>query len=444
MIPCIDILSLVQEGFQFLRSVITDLQLRNLMLIATAVILQSRFNLSQVSRSWLKERSVNAFSHALMRMKINLDEAAHAYAKMLQSRYELGGGRFIIDDTLEHHSRLCRFIHGVCKHWDHVFRTHLSAQCLVFLYYCEGEWVKFPIGWRIYFKGGQKTKNDLAVELIEEALKRGFPCEVVLADSWYCVEPFIRELRRLGLKYLAEIKTNATVRIPIAKGNGKRRSRKRTKWYRTENIVSVMGRVRKQRVIGFVGDLDTGKAEKVLYELKEKICVLNALPGRHKVVYSYDAQKGTEKYLITNALNWEGVKVVREYFKRWVIEEFFRNAKQQLNMEGACVRSEQGVAIKLLLVTCVDSLFHMQIAKLVSGDSQSGPITVQSVIRLAELENAENFVQLIKSPAGERFLKKWLAQLQKDAIRKRKVKSAVEYLDQGGEVYMEEASERAA
>ena len=133
MVPCIDIIGIVREGFQFLRGVVTDLQLHNLMMIATAVILQSRFNLSQVSRSWLKEKSVNAFSHCLMKMKIDLDEAAYAYAKMLRSRYELSGGRFIIDDTMERHSKLCRFIHGVCKHWDHVFRTNVSAKCLVFL-----------------------------------------------------------------------------------------------------------------------------------------------------------------------------------------------------------------------------------------------------------------------------------------------------------------------
>lgn len=121
---------------------------------------------------------------------------------------------------------------------------------------------------------------------------------------------------------------------------------------------------------------------------------------------------------------------MKEYFQRWVIEEFFRNAKQQLNMEGASVRSEQGAAIKLFLVSCVDSLFHMEIAKLVSGHSKSEPITVQSITRLAELENVEKLVELIKSPKGNGFLKRWVAYLKENAIRKRKVKSDVVYLDQ--------------
>lgn len=430
MIPCIDLLNIVREGFQFLRGVVTDLQLNNLMMIATTVILYSRFSLSEVSRSWLKKRTVNAFSHCLKAAKFNLKEAMNAYAKMLRQSYDLKGGRFIIDDTMEHHTKLCKFIYGVCRHWDHVFRTNVSAKCLVFLYYSEGGVIKFPIGWRIYFKGGKKTKNDLALELIREGIKRGFPCGVVLADSWYCVEPFVRELRWMGLRYVLEIKTNATIREPIKKGEGKKRGRRRKRWYRKVSIIAHMKKVKRVREIGFLGDLATGKEEKILYEIKEKTCRIHALPGLHKVVYSYDPEKGTEKYLITNELTWEGVKLVKEYFHRWVIEEFFRNAKQQLNMEGACVRSEQGVTITLFLLTCVDSLCHKEIAKLVSGNLKSEPITVQSIVRLAVLENAENFVSLIKSSKGDRFLKKWIKQLKRDAIRSRKVKSEVGYLDQ--------------
>ncbi len=113
-------------------------------------------------------------------------------------------------------------------------------------------------------------------------------------------------------------------------------------------------------------------------------------------------------------------------------------------MEGASVRSEQGAAIKLFLVSCVDSLFHMEIAKLVSKRSKSEPITVQSITRLAELENVEKLVELIKSAKGNGFLKRWVAYLKENAIRKRKVKSDVVYLDQkkaeGGKEQLAKAS----
>lgn len=431
MIPTVGIVNLIAEGFEFLRGVVSNVQLRNLMMIATAVVLQSQLNLSAISRGWLHKRSVNAFSWCLSHAKIEVDELAHAYAKMLQQSYQLAGGRFIIDDTLEHHSKLCRFIHGVAKHFDHVFDTTLSAKCLVFLYYAEGALIKFPLGWRIYYKDGEKTKNELAIELIDEALGRGFRCQVVLADSWFCVEPFLRALRHRGLRYVVELKRSATVRIPIPRTPQlKRRGRPRKKWYTTVNITEYMSQESSSRVIGFRGDLENGREEQSLYEVTERIGVPNALPWKHKIVLSRDPKKQTAKYLITNELSWEALKVVTEYFRRWTIEEFFRNAKQQLNMEGACVRSEQGVALTLFLLTCIDSLFHRTIAERVSGDSHAEPITVQSVVRLAVVENAERFVKVVRSPDGRQFLDRWIEQLHREAIRNRKVNSEVDYLEE--------------
>jgi hypothetical protein len=392
--------------------------------------LHSKFNLSSISRSWLKKKTVNAFSHCLKRAKFNIDDAARAYHNMLMQHYCLQGGRFIIDDTMSKHTKLCRFIYGVCKHWDHVFNTMTAAKCLVFLYYSENGVIKFPIGWKIYFRNSNTTKNDLAIELIEEALEKGFKCSVVLADSWFCVNPFIKELQRLKLRYVLEAKTNTSVKVKIKKKETTGRGRKRKNWYTKENIVNFMKKGKNKREIGFKENLSMEKAEKLLYILKERVAILNSFSGKHKIIYSYDPKRESEKYLITNELTWEGIKIVKEYFHRWVIEEFFRNAKQQLNMEGACVRSEQGVTITLLLVSFIDSLFHKEIAKLVSKNLQSEPITVQSIVRLAEIENVENLAKLIKSPKGDAFLKKWIKHLKDNALIKRKVKSEVIYLDQ--------------
>jgi len=430
--PIVEVIGMVKDGFQFLNGIMTDLQIGNLMRLATAVIISGKFNLSGACRVWLKKRTVNALSHCLMKSKFSLNDAMKSFHKMMIESSKLQGGRFIIDDTLEHHSRLCKFIHGVFKHYDHVFHKTMPGKCLVFLYYCEGNWIKFPIGWKIYYENGEKTKNDLALELIKEALANGFVCSEVLADSWYCVNPFVSGLQKLGLIYILDCKTNATIRVKIKiKNTPGRRGRKRTKWYRTENIIDYMNKHGVERTIGFTGDIQTAKTEKVLYQIKETICQINALDGMHKIVRSYDPKKNTTKFLITNELTWEGLKVVKEYFKRWIIEEFFRNIKQQLDMEGACVRSEQGVTITLLLLTCIDALIHRKIAELASLNPQSGAITFQSVIRLAFLENAENFVEKIRSEEGNIFLNKWLSLLRKDSIINRIKKSEVVYLGLG-------------
>jgi hypothetical protein len=312
-------------------------------------------------------------------------------------------GLFIIDDTLAHHSKMCQRIFGVQKHFDHVKGINVKAICFVFLYFKCGL-IKFPLGFRIYFRNRRKTKHALAIELIKEALDNGFMCEAVLADSWYCVDPFVRKLQALGVRYILDIKTNATIDVPLRKKHTRiaKCGRKRQKWYEKENIVEYFKRrIRTRGTIGFQEDLETGKKARVLYTIKEATAKIHALKGQHKVIMTHDPVKGTTKYLITNEVTWEGVKMVRDFFERWRIEEFFENGKQLLDLEGASVRGEQGVAITTFLVSCLDALLNKEVVKLAFGNPQSAPVTVQSIVRLAELENVERFTELVRSETGK-------------------------------------------
>jgi hypothetical protein len=148
---------------------------------------------------------------------------------------------------------------------------------------------------------------------------------------------------------------------------------------------------------------------------------MKAYAGTHNVIRSYDPTRQTVKFLITNALSWEAVKVITEYSVRWVIEEFFRNAKQLLDMEGACVRSKQGVTLALFLVTYVDALLHFEVyQRSASKHSPSEPVTVQSIIRLAHLENVESFIHIVEdTEQWIPFRDRWLTVLKKHALRER-------------------------
>jgi hypothetical protein len=158
MLPCTKIIDLIEEGFKELSSELSRAQLKTMLMAATALVLGSDFNLSQMARAWLLEKSINAFWYLFNLAKIRFITIEELRLKMIQSRYgrRLRTGRFIIDDTLNHHTKLCRFIHAVFTFWDHVCGTNLKAQCLVFLYYQEEEspHVKFPIAWKIYYKQG--------------------------------------------------------------------------------------------------------------------------------------------------------------------------------------------------------------------------------------------------------------------------------------------------
>ena len=162
-----------------------------------------------------------------------------------------------------------------------------------------------------------------------------------------------------------------------------------------------------------------GKKEKILYHTKIVTARLNSIAGKHRIVQSFDPTKQTTKYLLTNELTWEDTKIISAYSHRWVIEEFFRNAKQLTDMEGATIRSEQGVTLALCLVSWIDSLLHLENYKQsTAGKLPKEPLTVPSIIRQAQYDNLQAFVDRVQKE--ENLLKKWFVVEKKHVNRKRK------------------------
>jgi transposase len=170
---------------------------------------------------------------------------------------------------------------------------------------------------------------------------------------------------------------------------------------------------------GFARDIETGKEEKVLYDLKIATTRLNAFPGKHRLVESSDPTKKTVKYLLTNQLSWNATKIVSVYSERWVIEEFFRNAKQLLDMDGVMLRSEQGITVALCLVFWLDYLRHCENYKrCTTGELPREPVTIPSIIRQAQYENLEAFIERMQT--DEDFVERWCEVEKRTIFRKRK------------------------
>ncbi|MCP4140736.1 MAG: hypothetical protein GY755_10680, partial [Chloroflexi bacterium] len=113
---------------------------------------------------------------------------------------------------------------------------------------------------------------------------------------------------------------------------------------------------------------------------------------------------------------------------RWVIEEFFRNAKQLTDMEGVTIRSEQGVATALCLVSWIDFLLHFENYKQSTAEKlPKESLTIPSIVRRAQYENLEAIVERVKREDG--FLQKWLAVEEKNIFKQRKQNKQLVLLD---------------
>ena len=169
---------------------------------------------------------------------------------------------------------------------------------------------------------------------------------------------------------------------------------------------------------GFAADKKLGKKAKVLYHTKTTNVRLNAIPGKHRIVESIDPSTNSIKYLLTNELTWESSKIITVYSYRWVIEEFFRNAKQLLDMEGVTIRSEQGLTTALCLVFYIDFILHLENCESTADNSQKEPKTIPSIVRRLQHENQVKFINKVQEDID--FVEKWIAVINANVDKKRK------------------------
>jgi hypothetical protein len=332
---------------------------------------------------------------------------------------------------MKHHTKFCKWIHGAQILFDHALGTNTKATCIIFLYYSDGAMIKFPICFRIYYQNksfmpwrnrkqiAYKTKNELAIETLRWAIDNGFPKCTVLADSWFGVEPFIKGLKKLDLSCIIEIKYTLKVRVASKELKRTKTGKVCKKQFDLVALPEFFKGLPGRKFCGFAPDAKKKKKAKVLYHTKISNVRLNSISGIHRIVESYDPQKQITKYLLTNELTWEASKTISAYSYRWVIEEFFRNAKQLTDMEGATIRSEQGVTIALCLVSWIDSLLHFENWKRSTAEKfKKEPLTVPSIVRRVQYENMEAFIERVKVDDG--FVKRWVAIEKERRDRKRK------------------------
>ena len=152
---------------------------------------------------------------------------------------------------------------------------------------------------------------------------------------------------------------------------------------------------------------------------------------KHRIVESRDPATQTSKYFLTKQLHWDATKILTVYSYRWVIEEFFRNAKQLTGMEGAMIRSEQGVTLTLCLVFWLDFLLDREnYQRSIAGKLSQEALTIPSIVRQAQYSNLEALIEKIQH--DKTFVDKWLEVVQdnRDRVRKpRKELIALEISD---------------
>jgi SRSO17 transposase len=251
-----------------------------------------------------------------------------------------GPGWLALDDTLTH--KTGKKIEGVGVFWDHSEKKYVLGHNIVTVEFVGPKGKSHPLDFRLYLKKGQcrekaiefKTKIELAQELIEYALELGLEVQGVLFDSWFASKEFIRFLHDHGLHWVTRLKSDRNVKI---KG-------------------------RYMPIGEFALTLPEESFRKIqigarVYQVFSKAVDLKGV-GQVRILISYDNEEfsGSPAFFATDQIRWEGTRIIKTYSKRWNIETFFKDSKQNLGLEDYQLRDLWGIKRHWYLIFLAYSL----------------------------------------------------------------------------------------
>ena len=191
------------------------------------------------------------------------------------------GTYLIIDDTViaKPYSKELELLSWIFSPSD---RQYLYGINVVFLLWTDGN-TRFPIGFRLWYKDGQKTKIDLVMELLKDAKKiYKITPRYVLMDSFYPAAKLVKLIRKFSWHWIAKIKSNR-----------------------------LLDGIQVQDFFNYRYGNHIGR-------FSEKIRVL--------------VVKDNDNYWATSDLSLDSIDVKRHYRYRQLIEEFFRILKSEFGL----------------------------------------------------------------------------------------------------------------
>src|SRR3972149_8577580 len=143
-----------------------------------------RFNLLYLSL-------VSGRSHDYLTRNLKKKYHLKDILKLLLSKKRLNEGYIVIDET-DVDKSFSRKMTGAGWLFSNRKKKHIFGYHIVALVWTN-EKITIPLGWKIYKKGGEKTKLDLALELIKYAIfNLNIKPKAFLFDSFYASEHLLK------------------------------------------------------------------------------------------------------------------------------------------------------------------------------------------------------------------------------------------------------------
>jgi len=351
MMPIINRCNELDKEFNKYKDVFSKPQFRHFSSYCTGLVLQEKqFTINSINKLFVNEDSVRDQS-SLNRFFKNSpwDEEALSINRLRQLNSNARtrtkeSGYIILDDTCL--PKTGSHMEYAGRHWSTSENRTVFGHNMVSLHYIDED-KQYPLLPAFYRKKQHcqkttfKTKIDIAIKLLTDAVKKGLiKAKTCLFDGWYMSKRVTEHLAGLGLNWITRVDS------------------KRLFLYNQEY----------SSVHSFITfDLKPNQLKNQITLGTDKTCFSHSMItklskiGKVKLVFVCDdpQDKTTEILcLASSQIELSDEQIIKRYHLRCSIDSFYRDAKQFLGLGGYMVRHVKGVVRHLHLVFFAYSLLE--------------------------------------------------------------------------------------
>ena len=197
-----------------------------------------------------------------------------------------------------------------------------------------------------------RTKIALGIDLVETAIRRKVPFEVVLFDGWYLAEELVKVLERRRKAWVSILKKNRNLEtnsFVLKDADGQPISLAGPHIAVEELITHIPAAAYRPVTVA--------SSTYWCFSLVVRIATL----GRVRLVISFaNAERsGPAAILVTNRREWSAQKIIATYLQRWPTETFYQDGKGQLGLDAYRMRSAEAIGKQWCLVFVAYSFLHL-------------------------------------------------------------------------------------
>ena len=385
MLPITEIPSFV-SNHENLFSMLSFHQRLHLRRYVTGLATLPKTTISYMNSVFVDEHDQSAMNRFLTEGEWDereLNDKRFEYLQTFEQTRCKKSGVVALDDTIAH--KTGEKIEGVSWLFDHCEDKTVLGHSIVSSHYVDKE-VNYPIDYRFYFSNKSdyarehtdefKTKIQLALELIEDAVKKNAG-EGFVMDSWFVCEGVTSVIDKHKKFFVGRIKSDRLVH--------------------TRQGLMQIGEFAKSLPQDAFKEIIV---DDVKYRVFRKVMKFKSLPKKVRVVISHMEGIDDPVFIVTNQLGWDEKKAIETYSMRSKIDSFYKDAKQNFGLEDCQLRSLKGVKRHWYMVFLAYTLVKLSLCR----SRLSGKVNAASIgegCRLASRELLEKFVYWVCGHAKE-------------------------------------------